>query len=445
MALPRESSEGLRRIPFFSKLREEDISKISGIAEVRALSGGDTIFEEGTPGEALYIVKSGRVRILKGSGRDREELGEMRAGDFFGELSLVDGGPHSTTARCEEDTELMVIKRADFDGLVEGDPAILRKMLVSLSSRLMEADLRSIDDLREKNRQLEEAYSELERSKRLLEYSNLELREANQSLEQTLVELVAAQNELVVAERMKKELAIAHDIQMSLLPKGNPSVEGLDIHATAIPAREVGGDYYDFIPLNGGEELCICIGDVSGKGVPAGLVMAVARSILRSLVMSNSSGKRVLIKANALLETNKSEGQYMTLLLMYWDGKRSRMRYTIAGHEYPIVYSSAARRIRRVQNSSFPLGLFDNIGDTLKERKLTLEKGDIVVLYTDGVLDARNGRGEKFGMRRLCEIIKSSSNESAKEISGNIMGEIEDFVGNAEQYDDMTLIVMKKT
>jgi serine phosphatase RsbU (regulator of sigma subunit)/predicted ATPase/predicted Ser/Thr protein kinase len=248
--------------------------------------------------------------------------------------------------------------------------------------------------------------------------------------------------ELVEKQKIEQELNIASRIQANLLPKVIPQIAGLEVYGKMVPAGKVGGDYYDFLLSEDQKSLLSCIGDVSGKGVPAGLVMVMARVLLHHLSESNLSTRDVLLEANRILKANTEPFVFMSMLLVRWDGES--ICYTGAGHENLLVYRSQTETVEAIPAGGVVLGIKDEVGDMIQEKQLDLSPGDVVLLYTDGCSEALNSEEAMFEVDRLKESLKRHVAKDVGELVESVFEDIEGFVGDAEQHDDMTLTVLKR-
>ncbi|MCE5213325.1 MAG: SpoIIE family protein phosphatase [Methanobacterium sp.] len=240
--------------------------------------------------------------------------------------------------------------------------------------------------------------------------------------------------------RKKYELEIAHEIQDSFLPHEMPHLKGYDIYAINIPAKEVGGDFYDFIPLSEGK-IGITIADVSGKSVPAALFMAVSRTVLRAKATSNCHPSQVIKEANELITSDSKKGMFVTLFYAILDLKNKTMNYVNAGHNPPVMFIRKMGDLECLKTKGIALGAIDTMEP--EEKEIKLEKGDVIVFYTDGVTEAINDKEELFGEKRLYKLVKVNSDLSAKEIVDRIKDEVIDFSKGLSQFDDITLMVLK--
>jgi serine phosphatase RsbU (regulator of sigma subunit) len=244
-------------------------------------------------------------------------------------------------------------------------------------------------------------------------------------------------------ERVTKELEIAIDIQLSFLPSKIATVEGLDLAAVFLPAKEVGGDFYDFIELPE-NKLGIVIADVVGKGIPAALYMALSRALIRACSAHEPTNlTKSVCQTNILIQECSNADLFVTLFYAIYDPATNKLRYVRAGHNYPILYKKNKNHFITLRGQGTALGVFDEI--FLEEKEFDLEEGDIVVFYTDGVTEAINSEREEFGAKRLIQAIAGSKGQSANIIAETIKTHVEDFANEQDQFDDITLVVLKKT
>ena len=241
-------------------------------------------------------------------------------------------------------------------------------------------------------------------------------------------------------ERVEKELEIARGIQQSFLPEAPPAIEGVDLAALNLPAKEVGGDFYDFIPV-GSQKWGLVIADVSGKGVPAALFMALSRTLVRANVSDSVTVSEAIHKTNSLIAENDRSNMFVTLFYGVLDPVKMTLTYVSAGHNPPFMLRKGGNDIIMLKARGVALGVVPDIG--LEEKEIKLDTGDIVVLYTDGVTEAINGREEQFGQDRVITITEKSRNWTAAEIIQQIKDRVLEFSQGQPQFDDITLMVLK--
>ncbi|PID56846.1 hypothetical protein CSB45_09255 [candidate division KSB3 bacterium] len=240
-------------------------------------------------------------------------------------------------------------------------------------------------------------------------------------------------------ERIRSELLIAHQIQQGILPapfKGHPQIH---FEAANKPAKDVGGDFYDYFMLND-DHFGFMIGDVCGKGVPAAIFMASARSILKSQSLANPEPVQVMTLANRLITEDAQRGMFVTVFYGVYAPESRILRFSNAGHTLPFLYRSATSSCASLFNTNFPLGVFDPFN--FQESSIQLEAGDKLILYTDGVNETFNPQREQFGQERLTGLILEHGKQPAKELLHTILNAVADFQGDAAQHDDLTIMIV---
>ncbi|RKY38427.1 MAG: hypothetical protein DRP76_04510, partial [Candidatus Omnitrophota bacterium] len=248
--------------------------------------------------------------------------------------------------------------------------------------------------------------------------------------------------DIIEKERLAQELKLGSEIQMSLLPQESPIIKGLNVAGVLTPAKEIGGDYFDFLP-KGEDRLGIVIGDVSGKGVGAGLIMAIAKTAIHAISQEETSTKEIIRRTNQTLYQLMRGEKFMTMLYLDWDRSNNIMRYTSAGHEHILIYRFKNSKVEVIKSGGFMLGILDNIQHLLAEKEIKLNTQDKILLYTDGVTDAMNAKGERFGLDRLIKVLKDNGEKDIHTIIKSVKEKISDFVGTNAQYDDITLVAIE--
>jgi sigma-B regulation protein RsbU (phosphoserine phosphatase) len=238
--------------------------------------------------------------------------------------------------------------------------------------------------------------------------------------------------------RMERDLERAMEIQLHLMPGLCPAIPGLEVCARFLPARGLGGDLYDFLAY-GRDRHVLAIGDVSGKGAPAALYGAMAIGILRSLAPQRLSAPDMLANLNRMLLERKIEGHFITMTYGIWEPKTKKLRLANAGMPLPILVRQGQARAIRVEG--VPLGLLDHTG--YQETAVNLEKGDLLALYSDGLLEAANPNQEEFGSRRLEKVLRDQAQRPVGEILEAVFAEISRFEQGLPRRDDQTLLVIR--
>lgn len=279
------------------------------------------------------------------------------------------------------------------------------------------------------------AYTDADREMLLLAASQLALIIGNEKLVE----------KAVTEERLRRELALAAEVQRRLLPEGAPIVAGIELSGACQPARGVGGDYYDFIDL-GGDRTGIAIADVSGKGISAALVMSSVQAYLRShAVSANGSIDRLgdlVAKINLLLCRSTGAATYVTFFYAQYDAEARRLTYVNAGHNPPMLLRARNGGTPYALTSGGPVvGIFEAPG--FEQESIDLETGDILVAYTDGVTEALDEEGEEFGEERLLETINAATDLTADDIRDAVLRRVHEWSAGAPQHDDLTLVITK--
>ena len=241
---------------------------------------------------------------------------------------------------------------------------------------------------------------------------------------------------------MESELKIAHDIQMSMLPKTYPAFpdrHDIDIYGFVMPAKAVGGDLYDFFIRD--DKLFFCIGDVSGKGVPASLVMAVTRFLFRNVASYTQHPHQIAVALNEALSTNNDAGMFVTLFLAVLDLRSGHLSFSNAGHNPPLLVGDAVVSTLSC-DANIPVGVMSGFDYT--EQHLQLHPGDSIFLYTDGLNEAEDSHHQQFGIERVQQVARTSANHPQRLIEA-MTASVKSFVGDAEQSDDLTMLAVKYT
>ncbi len=360
---------------------------------VRTCPAGAVVFREGEHDDTMYVIQTGQVAIVKGDYEDPVVLAYRGSGEILGEMALLDDQPHSASVIALEETQLLCVHRTDFQRLLEGDPALVMQIMSTLSTRL-----RMAEDIRT-------AISRLE-------------------------------------QKMSRELEVAGQVQAKLLPHTIPEVPGWDIAAALVPARQTSGDYYDFIPLPDGQ-LGVLIADVADKGAAAALVMAVSRTLIHAFAPHHpTEPARVFQIANERMLSDTTSDLFVTAFYAVLGPASSALTCLNAGHN-PVYWFKADGTIETIGRTGLPLGTFEK----LEWETLTLEfgPGDVLVMYTDGLVEARNTDRDQFGIQRLQDVVKAHTGQRAQAILDALLAAVQDFAGDdVPQFDDITLVIVAR-
>jgi serine phosphatase RsbU (regulator of sigma subunit) len=301
------------------------------------------------------------------------------------------------------------MSHVDFETVLHQQPTLAYEVMRELSRRLRDTDNATIRDLQEKNLQLAQAYQELQ----------------------------AAQAQIIEKEKIEQELQVARRIQESILPRTLPRRRGFDFGARMVPARAVGGDFFDFISFDS-HTVGISIGDVSDKGVPAAIFMALTRSLLRAEAHRLDSPAQVLRRVNQHLLDMNEAGMFVTVLYGVLNQTTREFTYARAGHEIPLLFDPHGEVIPLEWGLGQPLGVLDQ--PALDERQITLPPSSTFLMHTDGATDALNEQGDSFGYDPLQTVVCAHLGEPAQAVCDRVIEAILDYQGASPQQDDVTLV-----
>lgn len=400
-------------IPLFRDIPRAAIVEIVDALPLRTFEAGAYLMHDGDPGDNLYVVRDGTLEILLAAGTADEMLLRLCGpGEYVGEMGLIlPEGKRTATVRAKTRVQTWVMDHAEFNRLLERWPIIAYAMVNTLSQRLDATNSASFRDLTEKNHALQKAYDDLK----------------------------AAQEQLIEKERLERELQVAADIQLSILPDVLPIGRGFDFGARILAARHVGGDFYDVFPLDE-SRAGVVIGDVSDKGIPAALFMARAHALIMAEADSSSSPGEVMRLVNAHITRLQKSTQFVTALYGIVDCNACTFAYARAGHEPPLLMTPDGAVDRVEYGAGMALGLWDEI--TLDQRTLQFEKGSTLLLYTDGMTDCRNPAGEAFGLERIRQNLAEAVGLPAQQVCDRLFSTLMDFQRGSSQDDDVTLVAI---
>lgn len=269
--------------------------------------------------------------------------------------------------------------------------------------------------------------------------------------DQRLLSIIAAQSAQIVENarlyeeelrlrKMQEELQLAARIQMDLLPKAVPDITGYEVAGRTLPAQQVGGDYFDFIKIHD-QRWAFCLGDVSGKGLPASLLMANLQATLRGQTLSDLAPSDCIRRSNRLLYYSTSPEKFATVFYGILDTHQHTLRFSNAGHDSPYVLHAHAN-VSRLQTGGVPLGMLEEF--PFEEEEVPMSPGDLLVVYSDGVTEAWNTDEVEFGEQRLAEVLRQYHDKTASELIDGVIAAVKSHTGSAPQADDITLVVLKR-
>jgi serine phosphatase RsbU (regulator of sigma subunit) len=352
----------------------------------RSFKAGEVIFHHGDLGAAMYILVEGEVNItIEGLVIDH-----LLPGSILGEMALIDAQPRSAAATAATDCKLVYVDYDEFVSLTQKYPDFAMRIMQIMSNRL----------------------------RRFM-------------------------TEEVRRQRMEEELLIGKQIQLSLLPDRCPEIPGWEFAALYRAARQVGGDLYDFtVNANDPYHWNIVIADVTGKGVPAALFMAMSRTLVRAEIANGHGPAATLKRTNSFIVRDAQARLFLSMFYGALDTRNGRLTFSNGGHEWPLLWRANSRTLEILKAPGFLLGVLPDIEPV--EREATVEPGDFLILYTDGVTEARNRASDLFGEERLYEIISNSTFTTANELVRAITVAVAQFSGDVPPFDDFTLVVIKR-
>ncbi len=257
------------------------------------------------------------------------------------------------------------------------------------------------------------------------------------------IEKARLQQQALKQQRMVEELSVAQQIQLSLLPEVPPVVPGWEFAAFYRPARQIGGDFYDFFDLPGkGSEWGIIIADVADKGVPSALYMALSRTVIRTTALTGRSPASALMRASTLIFNDSQSDLFLSAFYAKLDTDTGRLIYCNAGHNPALWFRANAREFQELTTPGIIMGAFENV--ELEEQRVDIAPGDLVILYTDGVTEAISPDDQEFGVERLREVLASAADTSAQQILESVVDAVDTFAEDAPPFDDLTLMVVKR-
>jgi len=257
------------------------------------------------------------------------------------------------------------------------------------------------------------------------------------------IEQARLHREEIERQRLEQELAVGRQIQLSMLPEGRPAVPGWAFDAFYQPARQVGGDFYDFFELPGEPgRLGVVIADVADKGVPAALMMALSRAVIRAAALEDRGPAATLRQANQLILKDSRDSLFVTAFYAVLDTGSGRLTYANAGHNRPLWLRLGTGEVQELAARGIALGAIEDA--ELEERAIDVAPGDVLVLYTDGVTEAMDAEGEPFGVGRLRQVVAAHPQASPEQVVAAVEGAVSDFTGGAPQSDDIALFVVRR-
>lgn len=379
----------LKDTDLLAQLPLDALQRIGGCMEEIKATKGMVIFQGGDIGDAVYFVVEGVLKIVKNG----TILLTMPPSECVGEFALIDEEPRSASVVAQTDVTLLKWRRKDFQQALTRNPEIANGIIRILTKKLRQ-------DI---SRQLEA------------------------SLRQ---------------ERLEQDLKRAHEIQMAMLPNGGFSTECIEISGYCRPATFIGGDYFDYLPL-ADKKLGIFLADVMGHGFYSGLFVAMAKVCLHTQSNIDFSPSAVMEAMNRTVFHSVRSEMLMSSCYIVLDPPNNKLTYTNAGHPYPYHYRSNIDSLERLTSTDLLLGIPGFRNAPFSSREKSWDRGDILVLFSDGVSEAKNSQKENFEEQRLEQIILQNKYRSSSSVKDAILEALSDHRHYVPQGDDITLVVAK--
>ncbi|MBU0494907.1 MAG: SpoIIE family protein phosphatase [Chloroflexi bacterium] len=390
----------------FGNINPDTAAQLAQVARERTYDPGDVLLRQGDQGHDFYVLASGQVAVTRHlASPDEQTLAQRGPGDIIGEMALLDDAPRLASIHALTPVRVLAFDEAAFQALLAHSLPAALQVIRLITARLREADYQVIADLERK-------YAELQ----------------------------AAQAAIIEKKRMERDLEIAAEVQQSLLPKTFPQVPELCFAARNIPARQVGGDFYDVMLLSP-DHVGMAAADVSDKGIHAAIFMAVTRSLLRAVAGLDPNPSQTLQRVHDLLLEVSTSDMFVTVFYGVFHRPTHRFRYARAGHDQPLWHSTQDGSTHLLKGRGRFLGMLSPL--ELEDYEVQLAPGDVIVSYSDGITDAHNPAGERFGLPRVQALLEAHLQDEADSLCDTILDAVGEFQAGSAQFDDQTLLVMR--
>ncbi|MCO6451636.1 MAG: PP2C family protein-serine/threonine phosphatase [Caldilineales bacterium] len=402
-------------VPIFADLPADELAYLAERLRPVRFPAEKMLCCEGEYDEHFFILMEGEVEVMKAWATPEQRLLAVRRPcTVLGEMSLFSrDGLHTASVISRTPLELLEMSRAEFGALLQRQPQIAYETMRLLSTRLDETENLTIIDLKKKNAELTAAYQALR----------------------------AAHEQIVEKERLEKELEVARKIQRSLLPMTLPQANGYDFGAVMIPARAVGGDFYDFIPLDE-DHLGIVVGDVTDKGVPAAMFMSLTYSLVRAEARRSATPRQTLQSVNHHLLQRNAMGMFVTLLYGVLNLQTGGFRFARAGHPPPMVWDGEGVRQEVRVGPGQPLGLFED--SAIDQQSIVTAPGGMALLFSDGLSEAMDASGRFIDETAIHHQLCGYRQYDAQTICQRLRQDVRAYADSSVQLDDFTAVLVKR-
>ena len=417
----------------FHDLSDANISFLIESGELRTFEPGAVLMAQGEEADTVMLILSGEVTVTTDSTRGNIPISTVQAPCLVGETGALAQLPRTATVRACAPVAALCIGRAALTEVARAAPSLLIDVIGRMGDRMRR--IYGAIGL------YTHALGALERHEfdpALLE----ELRNPMPDLADFGQTFGRMAEQIILRRQRDDEMASAAVIQRALLPKVAEfaAETGLDVAASMIPARDVGGDFFDFIRLDDGR-VAFGVGDVCGKGVPAALFMGITRTLIRINLRETPDLPAAILKSNAYIANNNAAELFATLLYAAYDPRSGEVEYCSCGHLAGLI-RRAGGAVESLEAGGLPVGLFDNL--KVKVRKAALRPGDLLFLYTDGVTEAEDAEAREFGAERLIDLLAEAKAAKAAESIALVNRAVKDFAGGQPQFDDVTCLALAR-
>ncbi len=429
-----ELRAAIRAASAFRELSDNNLAILIDAAELQKFDPDAVLMVQGEGSDYAMLILEGEVTVTADSARGAIPISTLHAPSLVGELGSLAQLPRSATARARTPVTALRFGRSALVEVARATPSLLIDVIARMGERL-----------RKFNGAVSlytEALGALERHEldpALLE----ELRNPIPGLADFGLTFGRMAEQIILRRQRDDEMASAAVIQRALLPrvKDFAAESGLDVWAAMTPARDVGGDFFDLVPLADGR-VALGVGDVCGKGVPAALFMGITKTLIRINLRENPDLPGAISKANAFLADNNAGQLFATLLYAAYDPRSGALEYCNCGH-LPALIRRPGGRIKSLPGGGLPVGLFDPMKMTLHNS--TLRAGDVLFLYTDGVTEAEDPEARQFGEERLKSLLaKRGRGARADQWIARVEAAVREFAPGAFQFDDITCLALRR-
>jgi|GEM_PF-583552 len=379
----------LKSTELFSEAMDSSLRSIACQLEPVTLAEGSMVFREGEEGDAAYLIVSGRLALVSES----VEVVERGPGSCIGEFSLLDDEPRSASGIARTPLTLLRWSREQFQRTLAEDPVLARGILRMLTRKLRSDIDRGIDLYLER-------------------------------------------------ERWRQDMARSREIQAGMLPPECTRLKGLEIAGRCIPAQDVGGDFYDFIEFESGE-VGVTIGDVTGHGFYSALFVAIAKSCLHTQSRFNHNPAKILAALRQSMELSLHSHLLMSCCHVLFVAGGGCLRYANAGHPPPLLYEAASGRVRRLEVLDPILGVLAVDEMEYHFLEIPWQAGDVLVLYSDGISEARSRSGDEFGADRIHALLAAHGGEDPVSLREIILDSVKNHCSCKTFRDDLTVVVVQ--